>query len=210
METSLRKREQEVKLTKAELENTKRTLEGKLEKSWTLVRFMMKVLKKSQEAAKTREQLVASQAAMLRQLQEELDECKVNIGESLKMMNDSHEVIQGQRKTIEDLKSVVVDKSSLNRTYQEIRVVNLQKTNCDVPTYHSAITKALHAQQEEIDHLKETVSGENNMRDLLIGISKAATKGSHPERKVTKLRACSVPPLAPPPRIYGHLWGSFF
>ena len=108
METSLRKREQEVKLTKAELENTKRTLEGKLEKSWTLVRFMMKVLKKSQEAAKTREQLVASQAAMLRQLQEELDECKVNIGESLKTVNDSHEVIQGQRKTIEDLISVVL------------------------------------------------------------------------------------------------------
>ena len=191
METSLRKREQEVKLTKAELENTKRTLEGKFEKSWTLVRFMMKVLKKSQEAAKTREQLVASQAAMLRQLQEELDECKVNIGESFKMMNDSHEVIQGQRKTIEYLKSVVIDLSSLNATYQEIRKVNLQKTNCDVPTYHSAI---LHAQQEEIDHLKETVSGENNMRDLLIGISKAATKGSHPERKVTKLRTCSVPP----------------
>ena len=30
-------------------------------------------------------------------------------------------------------------------------------------------------------------------------------------KKVTKLRTFSVPPLAPPPpRIYGHLWGSFF
>ena len=32
-----------------------------------------------------------------------------------------------------------------------------------------------------------------------------------PKKKVTKLRTFSVPPLAPPPpRIYGHLWGSFF
>ena len=33
------------------------------------------------------------------------------------------------------------------------------------------------------------------------------------ENKVTKLRTFSVPPLAPPlppPRIYGHLLGSFF
>ena len=36
-------------------------------------------------------------------------------------------------------------------------------------------------------------------------------KGSHQRKKVTKLRTFSVPPLAPPPpRIYGHLWGSFF
>ena len=35
-------------------------------------------------------------------------------------------------------------------------------------------------------------------------------KGSHPWGKVTKLRTCSVSPLAPhPPGIYGHLWGSF-
>jgi len=178
LETSLKEREQEVESTRAELENTKEILEGKLEKSWTLVRFTMNVLKKSQVAAKAREELVATQAAMLKQLKEELDECKANIGESLKMVNDSQEVIQGQRKTIEDLKSVVVGDSSLNATYQEIKEANLLKTNCDVPTYLSAITQALTAQQDEIDQLKQTISGKNNVTDLLTGISKAAIQGA--------------------------------
>ena len=35
-------------------------------------------------------------------------------------------------------------------------------------------------------------------------------KGSHPKQKVMFLWTLSVPPLAPPPRIYGHLGGSFF
>merc|ERR1712061_102679 len=89
-ETSFREKEQQIQTTKAELENTKRahatqiqqmrsrhakelenqesTLQEKVEKSWTLVRFMMKVLKKSHGAAKAREELVVTQAAMLKQL----------------------------------------------------------------------------------------------------------------------------------------------
>ena len=54
-----------------------------IEKSWTLVKFMMKVLNKSQGAAKAREELVMTQAAMLKQLKEEVSECKESIGDSL-------------------------------------------------------------------------------------------------------------------------------
>ena len=161
-ETSLRGKEQEVE-----------TLRGELEKSWTLVRFMMKVMKKSQGAAKAREELVVRQAAMLKELKEELAECKENIGESLKVVNKSQEVIQGQRKTIEDLKRVVVEESSLNAAYLEIK-----EANCDIPTYLEAITKTLTAQQEEIQHLKQAVSGEDTVTDLLAFISDAAVRGA--------------------------------
>merc|ERR1711971_976090 len=57
-QTSLQEREREVESTKAELVRTERRLEYKLEKSWTLVKFMLKVVKKSQEAAKAREELM--------------------------------------------------------------------------------------------------------------------------------------------------------
>merc|ERR1711962_1707452 len=91
-------REQEVEALKAELESTKgahaaqmaelksshaeelekqrSTLQSKIDKSWTLVGFMMKVLKKSNGAAKAREKLIGTQAAMLSQLKAELAECK--------------------------------------------------------------------------------------------------------------------------------------
>ena len=35
-------------------------------------------------------------------------------------------------------------------------------------------------------------------------------KGSHPWKKVLFLWTLSVPPLAPPPLVYGRLGGSFF
>merc|ERR1711962_1946621 len=51
-----------------ELEKQRSTMQGKIDKSWTLVGFMMKVLKKSNGAAKAREKLMGTQAAMLSQL----------------------------------------------------------------------------------------------------------------------------------------------
>jgi len=188
-------REQEVEALKAELESTKgahaaqmaelksshaeelekqrSTLQGKIDKSWTLVGFMMKVLKKSNGAAKAREKLMGTQAAMLSQLKAELAECKENIGESLKMVRDSQEVIQGQRETIEDLESVVVEESSLNAAYQKIR-----DADCDLPRYLASITTTLSTQQEEIQNLKKAVSSENNVADLLAGINNATHRGA--------------------------------
>ena len=111
-ETSLKEKEQELQTMTVELENTKRAhatqieemrsshadeiekqestlqlqsllAQGEIEKSWTLVSFMMKVLKKSQGAAKAREELVVSQASMLKQLKDEIDLLKQTVsGES--------------------------------------------------------------------------------------------------------------------------------
>ena len=194
-ETSFREKEQQIQTTKAELENTKRahatqiqqmrsrhakelenqesTLQEKVEKSWTLVRFMMKVLKKSQGAAKARENLVVTQAAMLKQLKAEVAECKETIGESLKMVSNSQEAMRRQQKTIEDLKSVVVEESSLSAAYLEIK-----EANCDIPTYLEAIPKTLAAQEEEIVLLKQAVAGEDNVAKLLTAIGKAAVRGA--------------------------------
>merc|ERR1712165_172946 len=119
-------REQEVEALKAELESTKgahaaqmaelksshaeeqerqrSTLQGKVDKSWTLVEFVMKVLKKSNGAARAREDLMGTQAAMLGQLKAELAECKENIGESLKMVRDSQYT---QQVEIQNLKKAV-------------------------------------------------------------------------------------------------------
>merc|ERR1712241_105846 len=176
-------REEEVEALKAELESTKgahaaqiaelksshseelerqrSTLQGKIDKSWTLVGFMMKVLKKSNGAAKAREKLMGTQAAMLSQLKAELADCKENIGESLRMVRNSQEVIQGQRETIQDLESVVVEESSLNTAYQKIR-----EADCDLPRYLASITTTLSTQQEEIQNLKKAVSSKNNVANL--------------------------------------------
>merc|ERR1719410_2257185 len=188
-------REQEVEALKAELESTKgahaaqmagmksshaqelekqrSTLQGKIDKSWTLVGFMMKVLRKSNGAAKAREELMETQAAMLSQLKAELAECKENIGESLRMVRDSQEVIQGQRETIEDLESVVVEESSLNAAYQKIR-----DADCDLPRSLASITTTLSTQQEEIQNLKKAVTSKNMVVDLLAGINNATNRGT--------------------------------
>merc|ERR1711971_1304559 len=177
-QTSLQEREREVESTKAELVRTERRLEEKLEKSWTLGKFMLKVAKKSQEAAKSREELMVTQATMLKQQKVEVAECKANIADSLKMVTDGQEVIRGQRETIEDLKSIVLEESSLNATYQEIMEANSLKTNCDVPTYIEDITNALSTQEKEIELLKQTIAGEENVVDLMTGISKGAVQAA--------------------------------
>merc|ERR1711902_142131 len=103
----------------------------------------------------------------------ELAECKENIGESLRMVRDSQEVIQGQRETIEDLESVVVEESSLNAAYQKIR-----DADCDLPRYLASITTTLSTQQEEIQNLKKAVTRGNTVVDLLAGINNATNRGA--------------------------------
>merc|ERR1712012_1325997 len=86
-------------------------------------------------------------------------------------------VIQGQQSTIEDLKSVIIDESSLNAAYQKIR-----DTDCDIPGYFKAtfttFTSTMSTQQEEIENLKEAIAGEKTVADLLVGINNTATRGA--------------------------------
>jgi len=161
-----------------ELEEQRSSLQEEIDKSWTLVDFMMEVVKKSKGAAKTREELVNTQSTMLGQLKEEVAECKENIGDSLKMTRDIQEVIQGQQGTIEDLKSALVMESSLNATFHEIKEANLLKSNCDIPSYINAITNALSTQQSQIELLKKSVCNESNVADVLKTINKDASRAA--------------------------------
>merc|ERR1712061_456480 len=77
----------------------------------------------------------------------------------------------------EDLKSVIIDESSLNAAYQKIR-----DTDCDIPGYFKAtfttFTTTLSTQQEEIENLKEAIAGENTVVDILVKINNTATRGA--------------------------------
>merc|ERR1712012_768434 len=153
-----------------ELEKLRSTLQGKVDKSWTLVDFMMKVLKKTQGAAKAREDLMDTQATMVGQLKAEVGECKENIRDNLKMVRDSQAVIQVQKKTIEDLKSVVSKESSLNAAYQQMR-----DADCD---YLAPIITTISTQREEIENLKKALFGEQTVTNLLNEINNAANSGA--------------------------------
>merc|ERR1712038_830698 len=161
-----------------DMEKQRSSLQEEIDKSWTLVDYMMEVVKKSKEAAQAREELVNSQATMLGQLKAEVAECKENIGDSLKMARDSQEVIQAQQGTIEDLKSALVMESSLNETFHEIKEANLLKSDCDIPAYINVITKALSTQQGEIELLKKSLSDESNVADVLKTINKDASRAA--------------------------------
>ena len=124
---------------------------------------MMKVLKKSEVLMKSRRELILAQGTELKKEEERMVECMEKDEESLRLINESQKVIQGQRKTIEELKKVVTEESSLNTTYHEIKEANWLKTNCDIPPFLTAITKALTTQQLEIEELKQAVAGENNV-----------------------------------------------
>merc|ERR1712012_1498122 len=153
-----------------ELEKLRSTLQGKVDKSWTLVDFMMKVLKRTQGAAKAREDLMDTQATMVGQLKAEVGECKENIRDNLKMVRDSQAVIQVQKKTIEDLKSVVSKESSLNAAYQQMR-----DADCD---YLAPIITTISTQREEIENLKKVLFGEQTVTNLLNVINNAANSGA--------------------------------
>merc|ERR1712004_911770 len=130
----------------------------------------MKVLKKTQGAAKAREDLIDTQATMVSQLKAEVGECKENIRDNLKMVRDSQAVIQVQKKTIEDLKSVVSKESSLNAAYQQMK-----DADCD---YLAPIITTISTQREEIENLKKAVSGEETVTNLLNEINNAANSGA--------------------------------
>ena len=134
-EYSLRKREQEVQTTKAELEKTKRDhatriqriksrWQNDVEKSWTLVSFMMKVLKKVQGAAKAREELVVTQAAMLKQLKVELDKYKENIGDEVVRADEQNwgvleqcqDVLRKQSSSLDLLKTIASERVTRNNS----------------------------------------------------------------------------------------------
>merc|ERR1719328_633439 len=129
----------------------------------------MKVLKRTQGAAKAREDLMDTQATMVGQLKAEVGECKENIRDNLKMVRDSQAVIQVQKKTIEDLKSVVSKESSLNAAYQQMR-----DADCD---YLAPIITTISTQREEIENLKKALFGEQTVTNLLNEINNAANSG---------------------------------
>ena len=62
-------------------------MQEKIKKIWTLVDFMMKVLNKSEELMKSREELILTQATKLNEFRDEAEE-------SLKMMNESLYLLQ--------------------------------------------------------------------------------------------------------------------
>merc|ERR1712012_494513 len=97
-------------------------------------------------------------------------ECKENIRDNLKMVRDSHAVIQVQKDTIEDLKSVVSKESSLNAAYQQMR-----DADCD---YLAPIITTISTQREEIENLKKAVFGEQTVTNLPNDISNAANSGA--------------------------------
>ena len=194
LEETQSKHKEEIDAMKLELENTKQAhavqidetrsrydkdvktteilLQEKIEKSWTLVNFMMEVLKKSEALMKSREEMIMTQAGKLKQVETNITDCREKVEESLRMMKESQKVIHSQRKIIEDLKTVVTEESSLNGTYHKIKEANLLKSDCDIPPFLTGITEALTTQQKEIEELKQAVAEENNVADLLTEISK--------------------------------------
>merc|ERR1712012_1172263 len=97
-------------------------------------------------------------------------ECKENIRDNLKMVRDSQAVIQVQKKTIEDLKSVVSKESSLNAAYQQMR-----DADCD---YLAPIITTISTQREEIENLKKALFGEQTVTNLLNEVNNAANSGA--------------------------------
>merc|ERR1719391_1452662 len=65
-EDVLREKEEEIQMLKLELENKQQ----EVEKSWTLVSYMMKVMSRSQEMFKLKEQSVTAQEAKVKEMAE--------------------------------------------------------------------------------------------------------------------------------------------
>merc|ERR1712013_689275 len=135
---SLEKNLLDVKAEKAEKEQEVEALKAELELAKNIHAAQMAEMKSSH----------AGELEKLRStLQGEVGECKENILGNLKMVRDSQEVIQVQKKTIEDLKSVVSKESSLNAAYQQMR-----DADCD---YLAPIITTISTQREEIENLKK-------------------------------------------------------
>ena len=166
-ENVLKEKEEEVETLKLELEKK----QDEMEKSWTLVSYMMKVMSSSQEMIKSKEELVVTQAAKIQEMEKEITKFNQETEDTVRIMNNSYIVIKAQRKTIDELKKIVIEDSKLNATYNELKEGNLLQPNCDVPTYLTLMTDSLNSQQEEISELKAVLQEEEGVKTLLSSIA---------------------------------------
>jgi len=159
-ENALKEKETEVEMLKL-----------KMEKSWTLVLYMMKVMSSSKEMIKSKEELVVAQAAKIEEMEKQVAEFSQMTEDTVRMMNTSHRVIEAQEKTIDELRKIVTEDSKLADTYRKLEEVNLLKTNCEIPPYLSVMTDSLSSQQEEISELKAVLQEEESVKILLSNIT---------------------------------------
>ena len=163
----MKEKENENELLKLELEKK----QEEMGKSWTLVSYMMKVMSSSREMMKSKEELVVTQAAKIKEMEKQVTDFSQTTEGTVRMMNTSHRVIEAQERTIDELRRIVTDDSKLTDTYRELAAVDLIKTNCDIPPYLSAMADSLNSQQEEISELKAVLQEEDSVKILLSNIT---------------------------------------
>merc|ERR1719391_1781776 len=163
-ENALKQKEDQVESLKLELEKK----QEEMEKSWTLVLYMMKVMSSSKEMMKSKEELVVAQAAKIEEMEKQVADLSEH---TVRMINTSHSVIEAQEKTINELRKIVTEDSKLMKTYRELKEVDLLKTNCDIPPYLTVMVDSLNSQQEEISELKAVLQEEDSVRILLSNIT---------------------------------------
>jgi len=166
-ENDLKEKENENELLKLELEKK----QEEMGKSWTLVSYMMKVMSSSREMMKSKEELVVTQAAKIKEMEKQVTDFSQTTEGTVRMMNTSHRVIEAQERTIDELRRIVTEDSKLTDTYRELAAVDLIKTNCDIPPYLSAMADSLNSQQEEISELKAVLQEEDSVKILLSNIT---------------------------------------
>ena len=133
---------------------------------------MMKVMSSSREMLKSKEELVVTQAAKLKEMEKHVSDFSKTTEDTVRMMNSSHSVIESQERTIDELRKIVIEDSKLTDTYRELAAVDLLKTNCDIPPYLSAMADSLNSQQEEISELKAVLQEEASVKILLSNITR--------------------------------------
>ena len=166
-ENALKEKEKEIQSLKLDLEKK----QEEMEKSWTLVSYMMKVMSSSKEMMKSKEELVVTQATKIEELEKQVADFSHMTEDTLRMMNTSHSVIEAQEKTIDELRKIATDDSMLTAKYRELKEVNLLKTNCDIPPYLTIMADSLNLQYEEISELKAVLQEEESIKLLLSNIT---------------------------------------
>ena len=167
-ENELKEKENENELLKLELEKK----QEEMGKSWTLVSYMMKVMSSSREMMKSKEELVVTQAAKIKEMEKQVTDFSQTTEGTVRMMNTSHRVIEAQERAIDELRKIITEDSKLTDTYRELAAVDLIKTNCDIPPYLSAMADSLNSQQEEISELKAVLQEEASVKILLSNITR--------------------------------------
>ena len=90
-ENALKEKEDQVESLKLELEKK----QEEMEKSWTLVSYMMKVMSSSKEMMKSKEELVVAQAAKIKEMEKQVTDFSQMSEHTVRMINTSHSVIEG-------------------------------------------------------------------------------------------------------------------